>query len=49
MHLAFNVAKMAKDVFLGAAIEEMQRVIPKPCAEVREQKKRGDEFPWHLR
>jgi len=33
MHLAFNMAKMAKEGFLCATIEEMQQLIKKPHAE----------------
>jgi hypothetical protein len=47
MHLALNMAKMAKEGFSRAAIEEKKYVIKKPRAEVREQKKRGVEFPGH--
>jgi len=45
MHLALNMAKMAKEGFSRAAIEEMTYLIKKPRAEVREEKKRGVEFP----
>jgi len=45
--LAFNMAKMAKEGFSRAAIEETQRLIKKPRAEVREEKMRGVEFPAH--
>jgi hypothetical protein len=34
MRLALNMAKMAKGVFLQAAIEETQNLIKKPQAEV---------------
>ena len=47
MRLVLNMAKMAKGEFLHAAIEEMQYLIKKPCAKVREQKKRGVECPGH--
>jgi len=47
MRLALNMAKMAKGGFSRAAIEETQQLIMKPCAEVREEKKRGVEFPGH--
>jgi len=47
MRLALNMAKMAKGGFLLAAIEETQQLIKKPCAEVREEKKWGVEFPGH--
>jgi hypothetical protein len=47
MHLALNMAKMAKGGFSRAAIEETQQLIKKPCAKVREEKKRGIEFPGH--
>jgi len=41
------MAKMAKGRFLRTAIEEMQWLMKKPRAEVREEKKRGVEFPRH--
>ena len=47
MRLALNMAKMAKERFSGAAIEEMKYLIKKPRAEVREEKKRGVELPGH--
>jgi len=47
MRLALNMAKMAKEGFLRAAIEETKYLIKKPRAEVREEKKRGVEFPGH--
>ena len=47
MHLALNMAKMAKEGFSRAAIEETKYLIKKPRAEVREEKKRGVEFPGH--
>ena len=47
MHLALNMAKMAKGGISCAAIEETQQQIKKPRAEVREEKKRGVEFPMH--
>jgi hypothetical protein len=47
MHLALNMAKMAKEGFLRAAIEERKYLLKKPRAEVREEKKRGVEFPGH--
>jgi hypothetical protein len=49
MRLALNIAKMAKGGFLLAAVEEMQYLIKKPRAEVREEKKRGVEFPGHIK
>jgi hypothetical protein len=45
MRLALSMAKMAKEGFSRAAIEETKYLIKKPCAEVREEKKRGVEFP----
>ena len=45
MRLALNMAKMAKGGFSRAAVEETQYLIKKPRAEVREEKKRGVEFP----
>jgi hypothetical protein len=47
MRLALNMAKMAKGGISRAAIEETQQLIKKPRAEVREEKKRGVEFPGH--
>jgi hypothetical protein len=47
MHLALNMAKMAKGGISHAAIKEMEQLIKKPCTEVREEKKRGVEFPGH--
>jgi hypothetical protein len=47
MRLALNMAKMAKGGFSRAAVEETQQLIKKPRAEVREEKKRGVEFPGH--
>jgi hypothetical protein len=45
MSLASNMAKMAKEGCMRAAIEETKYVIIKPCADVREEKMRGVEFP----
>jgi len=47
MCLALNVATMAKEGFSRTAIEETQFLFKKPRAEVREEKKRGVEFPGH--
>jgi hypothetical protein len=47
MRLALNMAKMAKEGFSHAAIEETKYLIKKPCAEVREEKKWGVEFPGY--
>jgi len=47
MCLALNMAKMAKEGFSRAAIEETQYLIKKPQAEVREEKKQGVQFPGH--
>jgi len=47
MHQALNMAKMAKGGFSRTAIEERQLQIKKPQAGVREEKKRGVEFPAH--
>jgi len=49
MCLALNMAKMAKEGFLRAAIEEVKYLIKKPRAEVQEEKKRGVEFPGHTK
>jgi len=45
--LGLNKAKMAKEGFSHAAIEETKYLIRKPHAEVREEKKWGVEFPAH--
>jgi len=45
MRLELNMAKMAKEGFSRAAIEEMKYIIQKPSAEFREEKKQGAEFP----
>jgi hypothetical protein len=47
MRLALNMAQMVKRGFLQAAIEETKYLIKKPCAEVREEKNWGVEFPGH--
>jgi len=47
MRLALNMAKMAKEGFSRAAIEETKYLIKKPRAEVRQEKKRGVESPGH--
>jgi hypothetical protein len=47
MLLALNMAKMAKEGFSRAAIEETKYIIHNPHTEVREEKKRGVEFPVH--
>jgi len=47
MRLALNMAKMVKEGFSRAAIEETKNLIKKPRAEVREEKMRGVEFPGH--
>jgi len=47
MHLAWNTAKMAKEGFLCAAMEETQNLIRIVRAEVREENMRGVEFPRH--
>jgi hypothetical protein len=47
MRLALNMAKMAKEGFSRAAIDKTKYLIKKPRAEVREEKKRGVEFPGH--
>jgi len=45
--LAVNMAKMAKEGFSRAAIEETQQLIQKPRAEAREEKRLGVVFPGH--
>jgi len=47
MRLALNMAKIAQEGFLHAVIQETQHLIKQPRADVREEKKRGDEFPGH--
>jgi hypothetical protein len=49
MRLALNMAKMAKEGFSRAAIEETKYLIKKPRTKVREEKKRGVEFPGHIK
>ena len=44
MRLALNMAKMAKEGFSRAAIEETKYLIKKPCGEVQDAKKRGVAF-----
>jgi hypothetical protein len=47
MRLALNMATMAKEGFSRAAIGEMNYLMKTPRAEVREEMKRGVEFPGH--
>ena len=47
MRLPLNMAKMAKGGISRTAIGETQQLIKNPRAEVREEKKRGVEFPGH--
>jgi len=47
MRQVLNMATMATEGFSHAAIEEMKYLIKKPCAEVREEKNQGVEFPGH--
>ena len=47
MRLALNIAKMPKEGVSCATIEETKYLIEKQCAKVREEKKRGVEFPGH--
>jgi len=47
MRLALNAAKMAKEGYSCAAIEESQFLFKTPCTKVREEKTRGVEFPGH--
>jgi hypothetical protein len=44
---ALNMAKMAKVGFLRATVEETKYLIKNPHAKVRDEKKRGVEFPGH--
>jgi hypothetical protein len=45
MRVALHMAKMAKEGFLRATLEETKYLINTPRAKVREEKKRGVEFP----
>jgi len=45
MCLALNMGKMAQGGFSCAAVEELEQLIKKSRAEVREEKKLGVEFP----
>jgi len=45
MRLASNMAKMAKEGFSRATIEEMEHLIKKPCGEFRAEKKWDVELP----
>jgi hypothetical protein len=47
MHLALKMAKMAKEGFSRAAIEETKYLIKKPPAKVQDEKTRGVEFARH--
>jgi hypothetical protein len=47
MCLALNMAKMAKEGFLRAAIEDMKYLIKTLRAKVQEEMKRGVEFAGH--
>jgi len=47
MRLALNMAKMAKEGFSRATIQETQQLIKKPLVQVREEKKQGVVFPSH--
>jgi len=47
MCLALNMAKMVKESFLPATIQQTQQLIKKPRAEVREEKMRVVVFPGH--
>ena len=47
MRLALNMGRIAKEGISRAAIEETKYLIKKPCAEVRDEKKRAVEFPGH--
>jgi len=47
MHLALNMAKMAKEGFWRTAIEETKYIIKILRTEVREEKKQGVEFPGY--
>jgi len=47
MRLVLIVAKMVKEGFSPATIDETQFLINKPPAEVSDEKKQGIEFPAH--
>jgi hypothetical protein len=47
MHLALNMANMAKAGYSCTAIEETQHLSKKPRAIVREVQKQGVDFPRH--
>jgi len=47
MRVALNMAKMANEGYSRAAIEETKYLIKKWRTGVREEKKRGVEFPGH--
>jgi histone H3/H4 len=47
MRLALNMAKMAKEVFSRAAIEELKYLIQNPRAEVQEEKNQCVQFQGH--
>jgi len=47
MRIALKMAKMAKGGFSRTTVKEIQQLIKKPRAEVREEKKQGVEFPGH--
>jgi len=47
MRLAFSMIKLANGGFLRTAMGETQQLIKTPQADVREEKKRGGEFPGH--
>jgi len=47
MHMALDMAKMAKEGFSRATIEETKYLIKERCTEVRDENQRGVEFPGH--
>jgi len=47
MHLALNMAKLARGVLSRAAIQETQYLINKSLSEVRKGKKHSAAFPGH--
>jgi len=49
MRLLLNMAKMTKEGFSRATIEETKYLIQKPRAEVWDETKRGVKFPGHKR
>jgi len=47
MSLALNMAKMSKESYLPASLEQTKYLIKKQRAKVQQEKKQGIEFPGH--